>query len=115
MRSDQRELRAASTRLAVQFAAIIVALFVILGAVVYFVVSAGQNESAHRALGDASMVDSVHDAPRDLLVTVVTPEGRDSSPNLPAGLPDEAALQDVVQNGSGLHLLYFTAASTRRD
>ncbi|WP_295123567.1 HAMP domain-containing sensor histidine kinase [uncultured Leifsonia sp.] len=99
MRSDQRELRAASTRLAVQFAAIIVALFVILGAVVYFVVSAGQNESAHRALGDASMVDSVHDAPRDLLVTVVTPEGRDSSPNLPAGLPDEAALQDVVQNG----------------
>jgi signal transduction histidine kinase len=99
VRSDQRELRAASTRLAVQFAAIIVALFVILGAVVYFVVSAGQNESAHRALGDASMVDSVHDAPRDLLVTVVTPEGRDSSPNLPAGLPDEAALQDVVQNG----------------
>lgn len=99
MRSDQRELRAASTRLAVQFAAIIVALFVILGGVVYVVVSTGQNESAHRALADASMVDSVHDAPRDLLVTVVTPEGRDSSPNLPPGLPDEAALQDVVRNG----------------
>ncbi|WP_426625267.1 sensor histidine kinase [Leifsonia sp. McL0607] len=99
MRADERELRAASTRLAVQFALIIVALFVVLGGVVYVVVSTGQNEAAHRALADASMVDSVHDAPRDLLITVVMPEGRGSSPNLPEGLPDEKALQDVLQNG----------------
>lgn len=100
MRADQRELRAASTRLAVQFALIIVALFAVLGVVVYVVVSTGQSEAAHRALSDASMVDSVHDAPRDLLVTVVMPDGsRDLSPDLPPGLPDEDALQDVLRNG----------------
>ena len=99
MRADQRELRSASRRLAVQFALIIVALFVVLGGVVYIVVSTGQNEAAHRALQDASMIDSVHDAPRTLLVTVVMPQGRDSSPNLPHGLPDEEALEDVLQNG----------------
>lgn len=97
--ADQRELRTASTRLAVQFAGVIVALFALLGVVVYAVVSAGQDEAAHRALDDSSMVDSVHDAPRDLLVTVVTPAGRDSSPGMPSGLPDEAALQAVLQNG----------------
>ena len=100
MRADQRELRAASTRLAVQFALLIVALFAVLGGVAYFVVTTGQNEAAHRALSDASMVDSVHDAPRDLLITVVMPDGsRDSSPQLPKGLPDETALQDVIRNG----------------
>jgi signal transduction histidine kinase len=100
MRADQRELRAASTRLAVQFAIIIVALFAVLGGVVYVVVSTGQNEAAHRALQDASMIDSVHDAPRNLLITVVMPDGdTDSSPNLPTGLPDEGALRDVLQNG----------------
>ncbi len=100
MRADQRELRAASTRLAVQFALVIVALFTVLGGVAYFVVTTGQNEAAHRALADASMVDSVHDAPRDLLITVVMPDGsRDSSPQLPKGLPDETALQDVIRNG----------------
>lgn len=99
MNSDERELRSASVRLAAQFALIIVGLFVALGVVVYTVVSAGQVEAAHRALSDASMVDSVHDAPRDLLITVVTPQGRDSSPNLPDGLPDENALQKVLENG----------------
>ncbi|SEH62029.1 MULTISPECIES: HAMP domain-containing sensor histidine kinase [unclassified Leifsonia] len=97
--SDERELRTASLRLAAQFALIIVGLFVALGVVVFSVVSAGQVEAAQRALSDASMVDSVHDAPRDLLVTVVGPEGRDSSPNLPEGLPDEAALQNVLRRG----------------
>lgn len=97
--SDERELRSASLRLAAQFALIIVGLFVALGVVVFSVVSAGQLEAAQRVLSDASMVDSVHDAPRDLLVTVVSPEGRDSSPNLPEGLPDETALQNVLQRG----------------
>lgn len=97
--ADRRELRSASVRLAVQFSVVIVALFLVLGAVVYIVVSAGQTEAAHRALADASMVDSVHDAPRDLLVTVITPQGRDSSPDLPKGLPDEKALQEVGEHG----------------
>ncbi|MGO4595007.1 sensor histidine kinase [Leifsonia sp. 2TAF2] len=101
-RADDRELRSASLRLAAQFAVIIVGLFVALGVVVYSVVAAGQVEAARRALSDASMVDSTHDAPRDLLVTVVTPQGRDSSPNMPAGLPDEAALDQVAREGGSV-------------
>ncbi|MEY9952475.1 sensor histidine kinase [Leifsonia sp. EB34] len=99
MRADLRELRTASARLALQFAGIILALFIVLAGVVYVVVSTGQTEAAKRALADASQVDSVHDAPHDLLVTVVLPQGRDVSPNMPDGLPDERALQDVARNG----------------
>lgn len=102
MKSDLRELRTASARLALQFAGIILALFVVLGGVVYFVVSTGQTEAAKRALSDASQVDSVHDAPHDLLITVILPQGRDVSPNMPDGLPDERALQDVAQNGGSI-------------
>ncbi|MFE4952132.1 sensor histidine kinase [Leifsonia sp. NPDC056665] len=102
MKADLRELRTASARLALQFAGIILALFVVLGGVVYIVVSTGQTEAAKRALADASQVDSVHDAPHDLLITVILPQGRDVSPNLPKGLPDERALQDVAQNGGSI-------------
>ncbi|SDG99441.1 His Kinase A (phospho-acceptor) domain-containing protein [Leifsonia sp. 98AMF] len=94
------ELRSASRRLAAQFALTIVGLFVALGIVVYSVVAAGQAEAAKRALSDASMVDSVHDAPRDLLVTVVTPQGRQSSPDMPDGLPDEDAIEQVARTGN---------------
>lgn len=100
--ADERELRSASLRLAAQFALIIVGLFVALGVVVYTVVSAGQQEAAQRAISDASMIDSVHDAPRNLLVTVVMPQGRDSSPDMPDGLPDEAALQQVIEHGGSV-------------
>lgn len=102
MKADLRELRTASARLALQFAGIILALFVVLGGVVYIVVSTGQTEAAKRALADASQVDSVHDAPHDLLVTVLLPQGRDISPNMPHGLPDERALQEVAQNGGSI-------------
>ncbi|MGO4301895.1 sensor histidine kinase [Leifsonia sp. RAF41] len=97
--ADERELRAASLRLAAQFALIILGLFLALGVVVYTVVAAGQTEAAQRTLADASMVDSVHDAPRNLLVTVVDPQGREESPNMPEGLPDEGALKMVEANG----------------
>lgn len=100
--ADERELRSASLRLATQFAGIILALFIALGIVVYSVVSAGQAEAARRVLADASMVDSSHDAPRNLLVTAVTPQGRDSSPDMPAGLPDEKALTQVEQHGGSV-------------
>jgi signal transduction histidine kinase len=118
---EDRELRTASRRLATQFALIIVALFLGLGVVVYGVVSAGQAESAEHVLEDASTVDSVHDAPRNLLVTVVGPDGRQSSPGLPTGLPDEEALEEVMEHG-GSHAStveargerYLTVTTVRR-
>lgn len=96
---ERREARSAATRLAVQFTAVILVLFAVLGFVVYAVVSAGQAESAKRTLADASMVDSVHDAPRNLLITVISPQGTDSSPGMPDGLPDQAALSRVEAGG----------------
>ena len=96
---ERREARSAATRLALQFTAVILVLFAVLGFVVYAVVSAGQAESAKRTLADASMVDSVHDAPRNLLVTVISPEGTASSPGMPKGLPDRAALSRVEAGG----------------
>jgi two-component system OmpR family sensor kinase len=98
--ADDREVRSAARRLAIQFAAIILVLFALLGVVMFIVVSAGQEEAAKRTLADASMVDSVHDAPRDLLITVDSPQGRESSPGLPKGLPDEAALARVAAGGA---------------
>ncbi|MFJ8894951.1 sensor histidine kinase [Leifsonia sp. NPDC102414] len=97
---ERREARSAATRLAVQFTAVILVLFAVLGFVVYAVVSAGQAESAKRTLADASMVDSVHDAPRNLLITVISPQGTDSSPGMPDGLPDQAALSRVEAGGA---------------
>lgn len=124
---ERQEARSAATRLAVQFAAVILVLFAVLGLVVYLVVSAGQTEAAKRTMADASMVDSVHDAPRNLLVTVITPQGTDgspqgadsspggatsspqgaisspqgmdSSPHMPDGLPDKAAIARVAAGG----------------
>lgn len=109
--ADDREVRSASRRLAIQFAAIILVLFALLGVVIVAVVSAGQVEAAKRTLADASMVDSVHDAPRDLLITVVplpgagggggpdADQGTQSSSDLPHGLPDEAAIDRVAAGG----------------
>jgi signal transduction histidine kinase len=96
---ERREARAAAGRLAVQFAAIVVVLFAALGVVVYLVVSAGQHEAAQSTIQNASMVDSVHDAPRDLLITVIDGDDRQSSPDLPQGLPDEGALSRVAAGG----------------
>lgn len=97
--TDDSELRSASIKFAAQVAAVVLVLFVMLGVIVYVVVSAGQSEAAKRALSDASMVDSVHDAPRDLLVTVIDQSGTQSSPDMPDGLPDEAALARVSAGG----------------
>ncbi|GAB3576221.1 HAMP domain-containing sensor histidine kinase [Leifsonia lichenia] len=96
---ERREARSAATRLALQFTAVILVLFAVLGFVVYAVVSAGQAESAKKTLADASMVDSVHDAPRNLLITVISPQGTDSSPGMPDGLPDQSALSRVEAGG----------------
>lgn len=96
---ERQEARAAASKLAIQFTAVILVAFAVLGLVVVLVVTAGQREAARQVLADASQVDSVHDAPRNLLVTVISEHGRESSPQLPKGLPDEAALARVAAGG----------------
>ena len=95
--ADDRELRRASVRLAVQFAALILVLFAILGVVVYALVAGSQAVAAQRALQAASMVDSPHDVAHGSLVTISDDSGVHSSPDLPKGLPDQAAIDRVQQ------------------
>lgn len=99
-RADERELQRASVRLAVQFAVLILVLFAVLGGVVYAIVAGGQAEAAHQALESASMVDSPHDVAHGSLVTISDPGGVHSSPDLPEGLPDQAAIDRVQRTGT---------------
>lgn len=86
-------------RLAVQFGVLIVVLFIILGGVVFAVVIASQSEAIQRTLINTSRVDSPHDAPSGVFVIITDDRGTQVPSNLPAGLPDAAALQDVSQTG----------------
>lgn len=97
--SDEREVRRASLRLAVQFGVLILVLFAVLGGVVYVIVAATQNESANRIVDDASQVDSPHDVPPGVYLTITGPQGTITSPNMPKGLPDETALNRVQASG----------------
>lgn len=96
---DNVELKRGALRLAVQFGALIVVLFAILGGVVFTVVQASQAESIQRTLTNTSKVDSPKDAPPGVFLIIVGDQGTQSSPNLPPGLPDLVAVHDVTQTG----------------
>ncbi len=91
------ELRRASLRLAIRFAVLILVLFAVLGGVVYAIVSSSLAQATQRTLVDSSRVDSPRDAPSGTFVTILGPDGSPiTSPNLPPGLPDRAALTSVA-------------------
>lgn len=96
---DLAESQRAARRLAVQFAALIVILFTILGVVVFAIVSASQAEATQRSLVGASLIDSPRDAPPGVFVVIVSDRGVLASPDLPPGLPDEAAIRTVHSSG----------------
>lgn len=96
------EHRHASRRLALQFAALIMALFALLGAVVFVVVSASQSQSTQRMLVDGARVDSPRDAPRGVFIVIVAHGGVEASADLPTGLPDRAALARVASSHGDL-------------
>ncbi|WP_348787886.1 ATP-binding protein [Leifsonia sp. NPDC080035] len=98
-RGGDRELRRASTRLAVQFGVLILVLFAALGGVVYAIVAGSQAEAARRAVDDTSRIDSPHDAPPGMFVTITGGRGTLSSPDIPDGLPLEAAFEAVRASG----------------
>ncbi|MGN6428193.1 HAMP domain-containing sensor histidine kinase [uncultured Leifsonia sp.] len=94
-----RELRSASVRLAIQFGVLILVLFAVLGGVVYAIVAGSQAEAARRAVEDTSRIDSPHDAPPGMFVTITGDRGTMSSPDIPDGLPVEEAFAAVRANG----------------
>ncbi|WP_223690196.1 sensor histidine kinase [Leifsonia poae] len=98
-RAGDSELRSAAVRLSVQFTAIILVLFAILGVVVYTIVATSQEAAAQRTVVDACMIDSPRDAPPSVVATIIMDGSTQSSPNLPKGLPDQAAIDRVTASG----------------
>lgn len=99
---EDLERRRVSRRLAFQFAALIMALFALLGGVVFVIVNASQAESTQRMLVDGARVDSPHDAPRGVFVVILANGRESASSDLPPGLPDRAALNRVSTSGRPL-------------
>lgn len=94
---DRSEFRRAVTRLAIQFTALIVALLVLMGSLLYSVVTSGARESDNRKLAAATLIDSPRDAPLDVFVAILNNNGQLTvSRNMPAGLPDTSAINRVL-------------------
>lgn len=97
------DLGRAALRLTAQFTALVLLILLVVGVVVYALVSASAAESNQRALTSATQMDSPQDAPSGIYISVV--DGRSggqlvSSEQMPDGLLDTAALQSVAAGGA---------------
>lgn len=99
---ERTDLRRASVRLAIQFAALILLLFALLCGVVFTIVDASLDENTRRTILDASQVDSPRDAPLGVFIAIITDTGTQESADAPHGLPDLAAIREVAQTGHDL-------------
>ncbi|GAB3610800.1 HAMP domain-containing sensor histidine kinase [Humibacter ginsengiterrae] len=98
--TEATELRRTSRRLALSFAALMVALVAIVGGVVFAVVVAGQNEAIRQSLIDAEHLDSPRDAAPGIYIAIVEGGSTTVSPDAPDGFPDRAALNRVGRTGT---------------
>jgi signal transduction histidine kinase len=85
--------------LAAQFTALILVLLLLVSTLVLVLVSRGSDDANARALADASRIDSPQDAPPGVFVTIVDNGRTMVSRDMPAGLPDTAAIAQVQQTG----------------
>ncbi|WP_427016008.1 sensor histidine kinase [Pseudarthrobacter sp. P1] len=87
-------------RLTLQLTAFIVALLALLGVLVYTLVASSASESAQRTLMNATQIDSPRDAPLGVFVAVSAGGQLMVSRNMPAGLPDLAAIAQAARTGA---------------
>ena len=100
--TEAAELRRASWRLAISFAALMVALIAVVGAVVFGVVIAGQNESIRQSLVAAEHLDSPRDAAPGTSIAILQGGSTIVSADAPRGFPDEATLRQVSRTGEAV-------------
>ncbi|WP_226761355.1 sensor histidine kinase, partial [Arthrobacter sp. SO3] len=96
--STRTDSKGAVARLAVQFAALMVVLLALMGGLMYSVVAAGADEADNRKLVGATQIDSTRDAPLDVFVAISGNGQLTVSRNMPAGLPDVAAIARVGES-----------------
>jgi two-component system OmpR family sensor kinase len=94
--ADAAQLRQASIRLAVRFAALILVLLAIVIGVMFAIVSAGQAEATTNTLANAGMVDSPHDAPRNVDVAIVEHGSTIVSGGAPSWFPVTSLLEKAA-------------------
>lgn len=93
---DQSELKHAVLWLGLRFTAVIIVLFVLMGALVYSIVAAGIQASTNTSLVSATLIDSPSDAPLGVFVAISTGGQVVLSRDVPRGLPDTAAIARVA-------------------
>lgn len=98
---DDDELRVAVRRLALQFTTLIGVLFLLIGTLLYALVSSSTTEALDHTLRDAARVDSPRDLPSGVWMTIVDTDGDPtvSSRELPSGLPDAGAIAEAAESG----------------
>ena len=96
---DATELRRAAVRLAAQFTVLMVVLLALMGVLLYSIVAASTAESTDKALADAARIDSPHDAPLGVFVSILADGRMASSRVMPPGLPDTSAMARVAGTG----------------
>ena len=103
IRRDAVELRRAAVRLAVQFTALIIVLLALMGGLLFSIVAASTAEATNKALADATRIDSPHDAPLGVFVSISDDHTVVSSKVGPPGLPDTSAMDRVARTGFAEH------------
>ncbi len=103
---DVGELRRSVVRLALQFTVLIMVLLAVMGGVLYSIVATGTAEALNKTLVGATQIDSPRDAPVGVYVAIVDDGQVKTSPVMPVGLPDQAAMNrvDVSQSDEQLSL-----------
>lgn len=96
---DAADLRRASIRLAVQFALLILVLFALLIGVTFAIVRAGQAESTSDSLANAGMIDSPHDAPRNVDVAIMQDGHTMVSGGAPSWFPVTSLMKQAAAAG----------------
>ncbi len=87
-------------RVAVQATGLVATIVVLLAALATGVVLHQQAAASTALITDAAArADDVNDPPADVWLVLVGPTGSTSSPGLPAGLPDAAAIASVMRTG----------------
>ncbi|WP_022881236.1 sensor histidine kinase [Gryllotalpicola ginsengisoli] len=103
MSTETGNLRSASRRLALRFAALIVALFLIVGGVVVVLVATTQHEALMRQLISAEHLDSPRDAPRGTYLAIAAQHGTVSvSADAPSGFPELSDFEEVERTGTAI-------------
>lgn len=92
---DVGELRRSVVRLALQFTVLIVVLLAVMGALLYSIVASGTAEAVNKTLLGATQIDSPRDAPAGVYVAIADKGQIKTSSAMPAGLPDQTAMNRV--------------------